>query len=397
MKIAGVICECNPLHSGHAHLFSCAGLKGADAVIAVMSGEFVQRGEAAILGSFPRAEALVRAGVDLVLELPFPYSSAGAEFFAAAGVEILDRLGVDQLWFGSECGDLARLERLAGAVDDPAFRALYAAKAKGREGTAHAFFSCLQSFCGDGTPCLSNDILGISYLCALRARGSRMNAFTVRREGSAYRDEALSASQSHPSATALRRLWREEGREAFLAEDAFLNRERVLAEEADGRVPASLTNAERLILGHFRLTPPEQLEEAAELFGGLGNRMAQTAQKARTLAELLELTETKKYPRARIQRGILFSVTGTKREDLRAPIAYVRLLAANARGREILAGIKKTSDLCVVTRRADLPQTPGARHEEEMARRAHALYTLCYPTAAGVDDLWRQTPVILEE
>lgn len=397
MKIAGVICECNPLHSGHVHLFSCAKRAGADAVIAVMSGEFVQRGEAAILDPFCRAEAVVRAGVDLVLELPFPYSASGAEFFGAAGVEILDRLGVDQLWFGSECGDLARLERFARAADDPAFKARYAESVRGNEGTAHAFFSCLQEFCDDGEPCLSNDILGISYLRALRARGSRMQAFTIKREGSAYRDRELSSSQSHPSATALRRLWLEEGREAFLAEDGFLNQDRVLEEEAGGRAPASLANAERLILGHFRLTAPERLEAAAELFGGLGNRMAQTVQRAKTLEELLDLTETKKYPCARIQRGILFSITETKREDLRAPIAYVRLLAANARGREILAGIKKTSDLCVVTRRADLPQTPGAKHQEKMATRAHALYTLCYPIAAGADDAWRQSPVILEE
>ena len=106
MRIAGIICECNPIHGGHLYLMREARRQGADAVVCVMSGCFTQRGEAAIADPHTRAHALILGGADAVVELPFPFSCAGAEFFAAAGVEILNRLGVGELWFGSECGDL---------------------------------------------------------------------------------------------------------------------------------------------------------------------------------------------------------------------------------------------------------------------------------------------------
>ena len=109
MRTAGIVCECNPFHAGHGYLFSAARASGVDAVIAVMSGCFTQRGEAAVADPISRARILLLGGADAVLELPYPFCSSSAEYFSRAGVEILDRLGVDELWFGSECGDLDRL------------------------------------------------------------------------------------------------------------------------------------------------------------------------------------------------------------------------------------------------------------------------------------------------
>lgn len=395
MRTAGVICECNPIHSGHCALFEAARRAGAEAVVAVMSGGFVQRGEAAVLDPFSRAALLLKGGADLVVELPFPYAASGAEFFASAGIEILDRLGVDFVWFGSECGELSRLQRLAAAADDPSFVARYAATVRGSEGTASAFFSSLQEFCNDGEPCLSNDILGISYLRALRARRSAIQPFTVKREGSAYHAVQTSAEEPHPSATALRRLWLERGSGAILSYLPTGAEPILCAAERAGKAPASLANAERLILGAIRLTSPERLDRIAELSGGLGNRLWSVAQKSSTLEELIKRTETKKYPRARIQRGILFALTDVQRADLRAPIAYVRLLAASAAGRAFLAQVKRTSELPVVTRRTDLPDTPDALRQEERELRAHALYSLCAPRAQTADDFWRQGPTVL--
>ena len=113
MKRIGIICECNPFHRGHQYLIERAKASGADTVVALMSGYFVQRGEPAVASPFLRAEALLRCGADLVLELPFPYAAASAEYFADAGVDILERLGVDELWFGSECGDLRMLRNVS--------------------------------------------------------------------------------------------------------------------------------------------------------------------------------------------------------------------------------------------------------------------------------------------
>ena len=102
MKTAGIICECNPPHAGHAYLIRQA-KNSSDCVVCLMSGPFVQRGDAAVLSPRARARMLLEMGADAVLELPFPYAASSAESFAAAGVSILSRLRVDTLWFGSEC------------------------------------------------------------------------------------------------------------------------------------------------------------------------------------------------------------------------------------------------------------------------------------------------------
>ena len=112
MKISGIICEYNPFHAGHAYLIKEA-KKSADAVICVMSGQFTQRGEAAILDKFSRAKTAILGGADLVLELPMPFSAASARYFATAGVSLLDMVGADHVVFGSESGEIAALSELA--------------------------------------------------------------------------------------------------------------------------------------------------------------------------------------------------------------------------------------------------------------------------------------------
>lgn len=390
MKSIGIVCECNPFHGGHEYLIRCARESGADCVVCVMSGYFVQRGEAAVVDAHTRAEILIRGGADAVLELPFPYSAASAEHFARAGVEILDRVGVDELWFGSECGDLSRLEYLSVLADSEEFRTRYETRAAAEAGTARAYFETLSEVAGEDVSCLSNDILGIAYLQALRKRGSSMKPVTVRRKGSAYTDETL--GRGFPSATALRRKWREEGLSAILPSLPRVCADVLMRDNVD--LPADLRYAERLILGHFRLTPADGSERCAELSGGLGARMARLADSAATLDEFLTLTATKKYPNARILRGILFALTETASDDLRSSVAYAHLLAANATGRRFLSETRKKSSLPIVTRRTDLPTTEDAARQEERERRALALYALCHPSIK-ITDLWKRAPVIL--
>lgn len=392
MKSVGVICECNPFHEGHAYLFRCARESGADTVIAVMSGCFVQRGEAAIADPYLRAEALLLGGADAVLELPFPYASASAEFFAGAGVDILERLGVNELWFGSECGDIEILSRLSVLADSEEFSARYEKTATENRGTAQAYFEALQALCGDEIPCSPNDILGISYLRAIRTRNAKIKPVTVKREGSAYLDESLPAS-GFPSATALRNKWRQEGTDAILP---YLPAPCApIYARADAS--ADLRYAERLILGHFRLTPPMELEQIAELSGGLGNRMAQAAQQAKTLDEFLSLSATKKYPLSRLRRGILFALIGVTQDGLRESPAYVRLLAANQTGCRFLSACRKSASIPVVTRRTDLSDAPSAAKQEETERRAYALYDMCFAQMGTILSPWQKRPIITDQ
>ena len=303
----------------------------------------------------------------------------------------MSRLGADEIWFGSECGDIDLLRRAAEVCESAEFQALYAQSAADNSGTAEAYFDILQRLCGENTPVLSNDILGIAYLRAIQKTNAKLRAVTVKRVGSAYSEQNLHENE-YPSATALRNAWRETG------VGSILNYLPAVCRDVYARAdhPIDLANAERLILGHFRLVLPKTLEQIAELSGGLSNRLQRAAYEAESLDALLDLAATKKYPTARLRRGIVFALTGITPEALRTSPAYVRLLAANREGCRLLAEIRKTSDLTVVTRKADLPDTPAAETQAELERRAWDLYGLCRADGAIFPSPWVHNPVIME-
>ena len=396
MKIAGIICECNPLHGGHLHLMERARADGADAVVCVMSGCFTQRGEAAVIDPRTRAKMLLESGgADAVLELPFPYSASGADYFAAAGVSILDRLGVDALWFGSECGDLSALRQGAEIALSESFQNAYRQRCRNRtEGTAEGYLQLLEEL-GGPAQLLSNDILGISYLKALMLRGSRMVPVTVKRQGAAYRETNLNPL-AYPSASALRSALAREGIDAwrpFLSE-SLLNLSKKSMEQ--GTAPADLKCAERAILSHFRLVSPEALEQAPELQGGLGRRVAEAARSAVSLEALLAASVTKKYTESRVRRGILFAMTGVLEADLRREPAYAVLLAANSIGCRFLAERKKLRSIPVVTCHGDLPDSADARRQAALTEAAFSLYGLALPSPVSGDFFLRCSSEIVK-
>ncbi len=395
MRTAGIVCECNPFHGGHGHLMEQARLAGCECIVCAMSGEFVQRGEPAVMDPYRRAHLLLLGGADLVVELPFPYSASSAEFFARGGVEILSRMGVDELWFGSESGDLGGLDQMSRAMDDPAFLEAYTAAARGNRGTAEAFFDSLRRVMPTADTCLSNDILALSYLRALRRLSSPMTPHTVRREGSRYTDEALPREAAFPSATALRRSWKEGGYRSILSYLPEGAEEILAAAEAAGEAPADLQGIEQQILGQLRILPPWAMGGVAEWEEGLARHMNRAARESTDLEGFLRRCVGKKYPLSRIKRNILYRLCFVTDEALRRPIPFVRLLGANQKGRAYLARMRKGGALPVVTRRTELPETHEAAQAEEMLRISHDLYTLTLPKRQKSTDLWERMPVIL--
>ncbi len=396
MKTIGIICECNPYHAGHEYLMEKARESGADAIVCVMSGNFVQRGEAAVLSPHARAEILVSSGADAVVELPFPYAASSAEFFGRAGVEILERLGVDEVWFGSETGDLSVLSRYAEVADSAEFRAAYAEATEREGGTASAYFSLLSKMANDkNAACAPNDILAISYLRAIRKLGAKIRPVTIKREGSGYAEKKL-VMGVFPSATALRRAWEDNEIEAIMPYLPGVCGEVSRREGRAKNAPATLKHAERLVLGMLTLTPQKELEIYAGLGGGLAGRICDAAKKASTLDEFWALCATKKYPDARIRRGVLSALLRVTEDDWRAPVSYVRLLAANEKGRSFLASVRRKSDLCVLTRQTNLPATPEAARQFELESASAALYSKCLPKSAAADEQLRRSPVILK-
>ena len=395
MKTIGIICECNPFHGGHQYLIEQARASGAEAIIAVMSGNFVQRGEAAVLSPHARAEILVSGGADAVVELPFPYAASSAEFFGRAGVEILERLGVDEIWFGSETGDLNLLSRYAEVAESAAFQAAYTEASLHEGGTASTYFSLLAKAAKDkNAVCAPNDILAISYLRAIRKLGAKIRPVTIKREGSGYSEKEI-IEGNFPSATALRRAWEEKNFASVMPYLPDVCGEVSRREEKAKRAPATLRNAERLILGMLSLTPAKELEPYVGLGGGLAGRICDAAKKAETLDEFWGLCATKKYPDARIRRGVLCALLRVTDKDWRAPVSYVRLFAANEVGRAFLSSVRRESDLAVVTRQTDLPATPEAERQFELESASAALYSKCLPRPVAADEQLRRPPVIL--
>lgn len=411
MGVSGVICEFNPFHNGHAYLLSRMREEVGDGgcVICLMSGRFVQRGEAAIADPYLRGRMALAGGADLVLELPFPWSASGAEHFAAAGVYALAQLGVDTLTFGSERGDLSLLSAAAEGPDSPHFGTVYAELCNAGMGTATAYVEALRRVSPRPLPenfPASNDLLGIAYLRAIRKveaeQGMVLTPRVVTRLGSGYREDTLTEGV-FPSATALRILLREAACDpvalSAMLEGSMPDEALVCLTEAVTRGDAPTEGDRLLPFFHtlYRLKSPAELEDSAEWGGGLAGHICRHAGKAATPTAFFEALRTKQYTDARLRRALLFGAIGITEQDLRTMPTYTTLLAANKRGRAYLKAYQKANrdnpdGFAVVTKPADAPEG----RQRELSDLADGLFTLCFPTPRDGGDLYRRMPFIQE-
>ena len=310
MKNIGIVCEFNPLHNGHKRILDYARELGAERVVCVMSGNATQRGELAVLDKYTRAKAAIASGADLVLELPYPWSSASAEYFARAAVSVLSGF-CDTLLFGSECGDIDLICRAATLASGDEFREEYRRRTKAGEGAAGVYFDMPREA---GAPLGSNDLLGVEYIRTIGELGADMTPCTLKREGADYNDESIDGA-SYPSATAIRKMWQELG-----FEDSAKHMPRAayeIYEKAyfEGEM-CDIYQLSRAILMYFRLRSPEDLQSYAECEGGIANRLCSLAHECSSLEELYEKLSTKRYTDAKLRRALLFSLTEIKRELL---------------------------------------------------------------------------------
>ena len=381
MQALGIICEYNPLHAGHAYLLNKARERGV--VVCLLSGDFVQRGEAAVLPPHVRAEMALSAGADLVLELPFPYACGSARYFATAGVRALAGAGCSILCFGSESADAAALldgaQKLLGAD----FAADFEARTP-ETGDAAAHFAAL------GNTPAANDILALEYVRAILTDAPTMEIFTVKREGAGYNDTAL--GDGFPSATALRK-------RVAQGKDITPLLPPVVGDIWQKAISAYGGTADTSRLGGAllaRLRVGDLPENIADLGGGLAGHLAKAAYRATDYDTLCAEVATKRYTNGRLRRAMLYLLSGVTREDLLAPPAYLRLLGANERGREYLAGTRKTRTVPVITKNAELDLADArVARQHALEDVAHALYALCLPQPTLPAALASKPPVML--
>ena len=392
MTVAGIICEFNPLHRGHAYLMAQLRQQGAEAIVCAMSGNFVQRGEPALVNKLSRAEMAVDCGADLVLELPTPWAMATAERFARGGVQLLAMAGCRRIGFGSECGDAAVLQAVVEALLSPAVQEGIRAELAAGITYAAARQRAVQAQLGDAAAVLRqpNDTLAVEYLKACRWLGGGMTPVAVRRVGAAHDG---GAAEGYAAASHIRQLLRQGGEGEALsylpeAAAAVLARELAAGRIADGR------NVERAVLA--RLRQMTETEFAAYDGGGEGlyHRVYDAVRGSATMEALLAAAKTKRYTAARLRRMVLAAWLGMA--EMPETVPYARVLAANETGRAILRQMRKAG-VPVLTKAADVAAL-GTAAETLFRREAGYtdLYTLGYAdlgqSAPGSD--WRMTPVM---
>ena len=397
MKTAGIVAEYNPFHRGHAYHIAQTrrALGEGGGILCVMSGNWVQRGECALTDKWTRAELAIRGGADLILELPTPWAMSTAESFARGAVELLEAAGiVDVLSFGSECGEVERLEQVAGCLDSPAYWTELSRLLR----RGMTFAACRQGavaeLLGEELSSLllgPNDNLGIEYLRRLNTLRSGIRPLAISRRGTGHHGEAW--EPGFASATKIRSLLQAEN---WGEAACFLPKGTV--EMLRRTQLASLAQCERAVLAQLRTMEEEDWAAlpdsgAAE---GLPERLTRAAGRAVSLEEFYTLAKTKRYPRARLRRLAMSAFLGMKRERIPAHPSYLRVLAFNARGRGMLREMRDRCSLPILTKPAHVKRL---EEEKQQLFRLEShftdLFTLCLPRPLPGGMEWTRGPVIV--
>ena len=319
MKLAAIVCEFNPLHNGHARLLSLA-RERADAVVCIMSGSVVQRGELALLDKYTRAVHAVRAGADLVLELPAQYTLTGAPQFAAGAVAIANALGGDTtLLFGSECGDADLLKDAAKLLASSAVNTEVAQlMATGMNypsalsAAANACASTARERAAAQVVDAPNNVLGIEYIKAIIDTGTKISYDTTARPGF---DERLAPTSSQ------------------------VRKDALAGKDVSSSVPDFVAFAARdeKLFALIKYLVPHAQSGVHDDREGLSDRLRRAASEATCLSDYLELAKVKRYPMARLKRLTLNVLIGNT-------LSHADLLAGVPRCVNVLAAKKDSAD-----------------------------------------------------
>lgn len=377
MKISGIICEYNPFHNGHLHHIKETRKNGATHIIAVMSGNFVQRGDVAVMDKIDRARLAVKSGVDLVVEIPVPYCLSSAELYAKGAVFILGALGaVDEISFGSECGELELLRETAEIVNKCVQTKSDDINGLLKMGYAYpkALNSVVSRYSMEAAEIIAqpNNLLAIEYIRAAEKYAPRVKQFTIKRRSAAH--DSMKITDEYASASYLR--------EAILNNNNDIHHlttpawcEAIAEAKRNGEI-ADIRRLERVILYMLRTVTPEYLAEINDVGQGLENRIY-NARMSSSLDEILFTIKTKRYTMARIRRILLSALIGIKNSDMKVPPPYARILAMDERGTDILSKAKTTAKIPFDTSLARISQkSVYAKRFSELEIRASDIYGL---------------------
>ncbi|NFE68405.1 nucleotidyltransferase, partial [Clostridium sporogenes] len=358
MNVSAIIVEYNPMHNGHLyHIKKTKELTDCDALVCIMSGNFVQRGFPSILDKWTKADIALSKGVDLVIELPTLYSLSSAEFFSFGAISILNNLNVvKNICFGSEIGNINALQDIAKTLlEEPLEykillknyldKGVSFAKARNLALVELNKDNKIMSEDINKILSLSNNILGIEYLKSLLLLNSSIKPFTITREGANYKDENL--HKEYSSASSIRKYLKENKNinilKDFLPLECFLEFKKLITKSYNFSMEDSMINYIRYkyICGY------KNLHSLIDVSEGLDNRIYKALEKNFTYDSLVGEIKSKRYAYSRIGRILCQYFIGFENYNLNTLLKstpnYIRVLASNEKGLKILKEIKKHS------------------------------------------------------
>ena len=378
MKAVGLVTEYNPFHNGHLyHLNKAMELTGADISVAVMSGDFVQRGEPAVLDKYTRASMALNSGVNLVIELPVNYAVSSAESFAAGALKVLDYIKADSIAFGSESGDIEGLSELAHILcdnEDMLYKEISKYTANGISYAAARQKTVEKLTDKDTAEMLtsSNNILAVEYLKAIIKNNYAIKPYTVQRQGDSYNDTDIRSE--YASATALRENLKADNISEYIPVKAGL----ILSSNTNYIYPDDITEVlftrlldilfasnydKNVFIENVMQYPDVSKEIAGRLYKSAMDMITRTVPQrseskdnwAFSFGSLCEHIKTKEVPLSRIKRALVRITLGLDKKHMEkyANEPYIRVLGFDKKGQEYLSYIRKTVEVPLITKTAD--------------------------------------------
>ena len=402
-KVLGIVCEYNPFHNGHLyHIIQSKKITGADYTIAIMTGNFAQRGDVSLVDKWAKTEMALLAGVDLVIELPVLYSVSSAENFADGAIKILNSLKiVDNISFGSETSDINLLDRIAEVLcNEPReYQTLLSHELskgisypKARENALMMYLNDVRRFANVlSSP---NNILGIEYLKALRKSKSSILPICIPRIGAGHNDSTY--SKNIANATTVRN---------FVASNLYetldfkrlvpISTYSILTENIKkGHIINGLTNFEKEILYTLRKMSLQEISNLPDVSEGLEYKIKNAANSCNSLIEFFNIVSSKRYTKTRISRILVYALLGITKKDMqlsKSTNPYVRVLGFNKDGQELLSMISKANPkLPLITSVKKFEESNKNKNLQAMLAKdiwATDVYTLGYEfdSWAGLD------------
>lgn len=378
MKAVGLVTEYNPFHNGHLyHLNKAMELTGADISVAVMSGDFVQRGEPAVLDKYTRTSMALNSGVNLVVELPVNYAVSSAESFAAGALKVLDYIKADSIAFGSESGNIERLSKLAHILcdnEDTLYKEISKYTANGISYAA-ARQKVVEKLTDKDTAAMltsSNNILAVEYLKAIIKNNYAIKPYTIKRQGDSYNDTDIRSE--YASATALRGNLKADNISKYIPVKAGL----ILSSNTNYIYPDDITEAlftrllgilfassydKNVFIENVMRYPDVNKEIAGRLYKSAMDMITRTVPQgaeskdngAFSFGSLCEHIKTKEVPLSRIKRALVRITLGLDKKHMEkyANEPYIRVLGFDKKGQEYLSYIRKTVEVPLITKIAD--------------------------------------------